>query len=107
MQHENVSLTVPCTLMRAMHLRRAISLVARWTWSQALCPSAGMAPTWAWHISCCSTCRKLSCSMAFIDSVHTQGDVIGCTLNMESGSLSFSRNGTDLGEAYQLPQRTK
>ena len=33
-----------------------------------------------------------------------QGDVIGCTLNMESGILSFSKNGTDLGEAYQLPQ---
>ena len=33
-----------------------------------------------------------------------QGDVIGCTLDMDAGTVSFARNGQDLGHAYDVPQ---
>ena len=33
-----------------------------------------------------------------------QGDVIGCTLDKDHSTVSFTRNGADLGEAFQVPQ---
>uniref|UniRef100_A0A0K8RGX3 Putative dead asp-glu-ala-asp box polypeptide 1 n=1 Tax=Ixodes ricinus TaxID=34613 RepID=A0A0K8RGX3_IXORI len=34
-------------------------------------------------------------------------DVIGCYLDLDAGTIKFSKNGVDLGEAFQIPQNLK
>lgn len=37
----------------------------------------------------------------------TLGDTIGCMLDLDSGTISFSKNGKHLGKAFDIPQTLK
>lgn len=38
---------------------------------------------------------------------YGQGDTIGCALDADAGVLSFTKNGADLGAAFELPKHVK
>ena len=50
---------------------------------------------------------KKSNSRQFNDygSAYGQNDVIGCVLDLSSNSTSFTKNGENLGTAFQLPNQ--
>lgn len=35
------------------------------------------------------------------------GDTVGCALDLEAGTVSFSKNGTDLGQAFEVPKHLR
>eukprot|EP00959_Pyramimonas_sp_CCMP1952_P177599 3712432-Pyramimonas_sp.AAC.1 len=40
-------------------------------------------------------------------ATYGQGDVIGCLLNIANGEIAFTKNGEDLGVAFNLPQHMR
>lgn len=52
---------------------------------------------------------KKSCARKFEDygEAFQAGDIIGCLLDREAHTISFSKNGKDLGVAYHIPDELK